>query len=200
MTDQFRTSSVASMRSYSMITEADSSVAGGKVQVGIADMILGIEGSHRGWNATTSMMANQFQPQYAIPDVTTDTIGAYASYGRPLSEATRLDVGGRLDWAHSVADAAKANTNLYLAYHDVRSTSASDVMPSGNVRLTHRVSENLKIGGGVGHTERVPDPQERYYGLQRMGSDWVGNPALSPTGNTGLNADVKYRTAALRPL
>jgi iron complex outermembrane receptor protein len=66
-------------------------------------------------------------------------------------------------------------------------------MPSGNIRLTHRVSDTLKIGGGVGHTERVPDPQERYYGLQRMGSDWVGNPTLLPTGNTGLNADVTYQ-------
>jgi outer membrane receptor protein involved in Fe transport len=26
-----------------------------------------------------------------------------------------------------------------------------------------------------------------------MGSDWVGNPTLSATGNTGLNADVTYQ-------
>ena len=193
MTDQFRTSSVGSMRPYSMITQADSSVAGGKVQAGIAGVTAGIEGSRRSWSATTSMMANQFQPQYALPDVTTDSLGAYAEYGRSLSEATRLDIGGRLDWAHSVADAEKANTNLYFAYHDTRSTSASDVMPSGNIRMTHRVSENLKTGGGIGHTERVPDPQERYYSLQRMGSDWVGNPTLPPTGNTGINADVTYQ-------
>jgi iron complex outermembrane receptor protein len=193
MTDQFRTSSIGSMRPYSMVTEADSSVAGGKIQVGIAGVTAGVDGSRRSWNATTSMMANQFRPQYAIPDVTTDSVGAYATYGRSLSEATRLDVGGRLDWAHSVADPEKANANLYFAYHDTRSTSASDVMPSGNIRLTRRVSESLKIGGGVGHTERVPDPQERYYGLQRMGSDWVGNPTLVPTGNTGINADVTYQ-------
>jgi iron complex outermembrane receptor protein len=65
-------------------------------------------------------------------------------------------------------------------------------MPSGNIRVTHRLSENLQIGGGLGHTERVPDAQERYYGLARMGSDWVGNPTLPPTGNTGINADVTY--------
>jgi iron complex outermembrane receptor protein len=193
MTDQFRTSSVASMRPYSMMTQADSSVAGGKVQAVIAGVTAGVEGSRRSWNATTSMMANQFQPQYAIPDVTTDSIGLYTTYSRSLSEATRLDIGGRVDWAHSVADAGKANTNLYFAYHDTRSTSASDVMPAGNIRVTHRVSEDLKIGGGIGHTERVPDPQEHYYGLQRMGADWVGNPTLAPTGNTGINADVTYQ-------
>ena len=66
-------------------------------------------------------------------------------------------------------------------------------MPSGNIRVTHRVSEDLKIGGGIGHTERIADPQEHYYGLQRMGADWVGNPTLAPTGNTGINADVTYQ-------
>jgi iron complex outermembrane receptor protein len=102
-------------------------------------------------------------------------------------------VGGRLDWAESAADSQKANTNLYFAYHDTRSTSASNVMPSGNIRVTQRVSDDLTIGGGIGHTERVPDPQERYYGLQRMGSDWVGNPSLPPTGNTGVNVDATYQ-------
>jgi hypothetical protein len=47
--------------------------------------------------------------------------------------------------------------------------------------------------GIIGHTERVPDPQERDDGLQRMGADWVGNPTLTPTGNTGLNADITYQ-------
>lgn len=193
MTDEFRTSSIGSMRPYSMITQADSSIVGGKLQVGIAGVTAGVDGSRRSWNATTSMMANQFQPQSTIPDVTTDSLGAYGAYGRSLSDATHLDIGGRLDWAHSVADPAKANTNLYFAYHETRSTSASDVMPSGNTRVTHRVSENLKIAGGVGHTERVPDPQERYYGLMRMGADWVGNPTLPPTRNTGINGDVAYQ-------
>ncbi len=80
MTDQFRTSSVGSMQPYSMITQADSSIAGGKVQVDIAGVIAGIDGSRRSWNATTSMLASQFQPKYAIPDVTTDSLGAYAQY------------------------------------------------------------------------------------------------------------------------
>jgi hypothetical protein len=97
MTDQFRTSSVGSMRPYSMMTRADSSIAGGKIQVGIAGATAGVEASRRSWNAMTSMMANQFQPQYALPDATTDSLGAYAAYGRALFEATRLDIGDRVD-------------------------------------------------------------------------------------------------------
>ena len=47
MTDEFRTSSVGSMRPYSMMTQADSSVAGGKVQAVVAGVTAGVEGSRR---------------------------------------------------------------------------------------------------------------------------------------------------------
>jgi iron complex outermembrane receptor protein len=193
MTDELRVSSATSMRPYSMKTQADSSVGGAKAQVRFAGTITGLDISRRGWNAATTMMANQFRDQSAIPDVATDSIGAYGSHAFAASAATTIDVGGRVDWARTTADPEKASTNLYFAYHGTRATSASDVMPSGHVRLTHRINERFRMTGGVGHTERVPDAQERYYGLTRMGADWVGNPALKPTGNTGLNADVDYQ-------
>lgn len=197
MSDDLRTSSIGSKRAYSMETLAESIVAGGKVQAGRGGLNVGIEGSRRTWSATTSLMANQFQPQHSIPDVATDGVGVFAAYTRSLTAGSQIEIGGRLDVAHSVADEAKANTNLYFAYHGTRSTSASDVMPSGKIRLTHRFSEHLKVGGGVGHTERVPDPRERYFGLARMGIDWVGNPALPPTGNTGISADVAFQHGRL---
>ena len=34
---------------------------------------------------------------------------------------------------------------------------------------------------------------ERYFALKRMGNDWVGNPALQPTRNTGIQAGANYR-------
>ena len=197
MSDDFRTSSIGSKRTYSMETLAESSVAGAKAQAGRGGLTVGFEGSRRTWSATTSLMANQFQPQHSIPDVATDSVGAFAAYTRSLTAATRVDIGGRLDWAHSAADAAEANTNLYFAYRGTRSTSASDVMPSGKIHLTHRLSDYLKVGGGVGHTERVPDPRERYFSLARMGTDWVGNPALPPIGNTGLSADLTFQRGRL---
>jgi len=42
---------------------------------------------------------------------------------------------------------------------------------------------------------RVPEASERYYALKRMGSDWVGNPDLAPSRNTGLDLSASYRGA-----
>jgi iron complex outermembrane receptor protein len=61
----------------------------------------------------------------------------------------------------------------------------------GEVQILWQAS--LEIQAGVGHTLRVPDPQERYFALKRMGNDWVGNPALQPTRNTGIQAGANYR-------
>ncbi len=46
---------------------------------------------------------------------------------------------------------------------------------------------------------RVPDPAERYFALKRAGSDWVGNPGLLPTRNTGadLKATWHFRMGSL---
>jgi iron complex outermembrane receptor protein len=54
---------------------------------------------------------------------------------------------------------------------------------------------------GVGRTTRLPDPQERFFALRRMGSDWVGNPGLQPTANTEVDAGFSYRgrRVTLRP-
>ncbi len=59
------------------------------------------------------------------------------------------------------ADDPKANTNLYFPYKGTRSASASDATASGKIRLTHRLGQNLDVFASVGHTERVPDPQDR---------------------------------------
>jgi len=40
---------------------------------------------------------------------------------------------------------------------------------------------------------RVPDAQERYFSQARMGSDWVGNPALVPAKNTETNLGLSWR-------
>jgi iron complex outermembrane receptor protein len=90
-----------------------------------------------------------------------------------------------------------ANTGLYRAYHGVAATNAVDTYPSGKVRLSYEARPGLTLSGGVGRTVRVPDPQERYFGLRRMGTDWVGNPFLKPTKNTGVEMNVAYRAGRL---
>jgi iron complex outermembrane recepter protein len=193
MTDALRVSSANMPREYSMGTQADSSATGGRVDVGIGDVTTGVELFRREWDATTMMAGSKYAPQYAIPFVTLDNVGAFVEYERPFGSRTTMAAGGRVDWAHSEADAAKANTDLYFAYKGTRSVSASDTGVSGKVRLVRRLGEGFELSGGVGHAYRVPDPQERYFGLKRMGNDWVGNPDLRPTANTGVQAGVSYR-------
>jgi iron complex outermembrane receptor protein len=75
--------------------------------------------------------------------------------------------------------------------------SATNNFPSGNARLAYKAPFGLQISGGIGHTVRVPDARERYFGLKKMGSDWVGNPELKPSRNTGLDTGISYRRQGL---
>jgi iron complex outermembrane recepter protein len=193
MTDALRVTSIGTPRDYSMATQADTTTFGGNVEVAVGRVTTGVEIFRRNWDATTAMAGSKYAPQYGIPFVTIDTVGGFVEYQRPLGAATRLELGGRMDWSQSTADPAKANTDLYFAYKGTRATSATDTGTSGKIRLIHRATANLEIETGVGHTVRVPDPEERYFALKRAGNDWVGNPALQPTANTGVNLGVNYR-------
>jgi iron complex outermembrane receptor protein len=87
-----------------------------------------------------------------------------------------------------------ANTALYFAYHRTRATSRDDVLPSGRVRLARKTGA-LQFGLGLGHTERVAEANERFFALQRSGSDWVGNPDLAPVRNTGVELSAGWARA-----
>jgi len=76
-------------------------------------------------------------------------------------------------------------------------TSRTNNFPSGNARLSYKAPFGLQVSGGVGHTVRVPDARERYFALKRMGSDWVGNPELNPSRNTGFDAGISFRRQGL---
>ena len=196
MTDAARTSSLDKPRDYSMATDASTAAIGAKVEAATRRWAFGLEAYDRGWDATTEMAGMAYAPQYSIPDVSTRSLGGYLEYRRDLSTRFRLSAGGRLDFAWMKADPALANTDLYYAYHTTRSVEADDVFPSGHVRLTYFASTRVELGFGVGHTVRVPDARERYFALKRSGADWVGNPDLAPSRNTGLDASISYRSGA----
>jgi iron complex outermembrane receptor protein len=197
MTDEFRVSSLSLPRSYSMGTFAATSALGGKLEAELAGFTLGMEAFRRDWRATTEMAGMGYRPQYSIPDVETTSLGVYADCRRALSDRFSLMVGGRLDRARTAADRSRANTNLYFAYNSTRSTSANDIFPSAQARLTYLLPAGIEFQAGAGHTVRVPDARERYFTLQRKGSDWVGNPDLKPSRNTGADAAVLFRQNAL---
>ena len=197
MTDQFRQTSTGMAQAYSMATTATTSTQGMKAEAAFSGATAGVEVFRRGWNAETALAMMKYQPQYSIPDVTMTSVGVFLEYSRRLGDSVTLDLGGRLDGTRSEADAAKANTALYTAYQGGSQTSATDTYPSGKVRVAYRPAEGLTITGGLGHAVRVPDSAERYFALRRMGSDWVGNPFLVPTTNTGVELGVSWRAGIL---
>lgn len=197
MTDQYRTSSLNLAREYSMGTQARTKVLGGKIETMLNTVTVGIEAFHREWDGSTRMAGMSYAPQYSIPDVRTDSFGLYSEYAKKITERMKLTVGGRLDTVTTAADSSKANTDLYSAYNSTRLTSATNNYPSGNARVGYKFGFGMEINGGIGHTVRVPDARERYFALKRMGTDWVGNPLLKPSRNTGVDASVSYHHQGL---
>ena len=197
MTDERRTSSLAKPRDYSMGTRADTRTAGGKAEAVLGGVTVGLEGYERLWDATNEMAGSGYAPQAMIPGVSVRVGGAFAEYTRSLGRGMALSAGGRIDAARSEADATRANTALYEAYHGTSSLAATDTLPAGKLRLAWRRGA-WEISGGVGHAARVPEATERYLALRRMGTDWVGNPGLVPSRNTALDAAVGFTRAGFR--
>ncbi len=203
MDDRYRTFMGTPSGPYSMATDASTKTYGGRIEAKLSDFTVGLEAYKRNWSATNYMwMNNVYRTQYVIPDVDITSIGVYGEYEKKLSDKLRLKAGIRLDSTKSEADSSKANTNLYWAYHSTRSTSKTDTYPSGNVQLFYSLSPEVELFTGLGYAVRVPDPQERYFALNRAMQcsqtnpycAWVGNPELKPSKNTELDFGIKHQT------
>ncbi|MGW8179787.1 MAG: TonB-dependent receptor domain-containing protein, partial [bacterium] len=190
MTDKFRTSSADAIRGYSMGTMADTRTLGSKTELQFRDWTFGFEAYQRFWGAFTEMAKLNYKRQFSLPDVNMTGLGFYGEYLRPLSERLTLTTGARLDRIRSEADEPKANTGLYWAYHNTRLTSELDVSPSGHARLDYVTSPGVHRALGVGTSVQVPEPSERFFALKRKGNDWVGNPTLRPSRNTGIDGTL----------
>lgn len=193
MDDSLRTSGVGKPTGWSMASMAEASTLGGKADAEVWGFKVGVEAIQRTWDMATRMAGMGYASQAAIPDVTTTGLGLFASRRLALAERLDLDLGARLDRSRTAADPDLANTDLYFAYNSTRSTARADTLPSAMARLTWIVSPRLEIAGGVGRTVRVPDPAERYFALKRASGNWVGNPEVRPTRNTGLDLQTTWR-------
>ncbi len=197
MTDERRTSSVAKPRAYSMGTQANTRTAGGKAEAVLGGLTFGAEGYERRWDATNEMAGAAYAPQAMIPGVRVRVGGVFGEYARPLGHGLAVTAGARLDWARSEADPDRANAVLYQAYQGTSSLASTDTLPGGKVRLAWRHG-SWEIAGGVGHAARVPEANERYLALKRMGTDWVGNPDLAPARNTAVDVAAGFTRAGFR--
>jgi len=110
-----------------------------------------------------------------------------------------LTAGVRIDRTFMKADPNKANTDIYFTYHNTRKLEAEEIYPSGNIQLFYEPARGLKIFGKLGHAFRSPDPQERFFALNRTGmmesmyGDWVGNPNLRGVKNTEIDTGVEFK-------
>ena len=192
MTDTYRTTGAMAPRGWGMGTSASTEVIGGSVDVVLGEFAIGAEAYRRSWDAWTELAMMGYMRQFSIPDVTVEALGLSARWRHAFSEDTQLEVGGRVDRVSTGADQSKANTDLYYAYHGVRDTSREDVEPSFSLRLVQRIGTGIDLHAGVARTSRAPDPRERYFGLKRMGVDWVGNPEIDPPVTTGAEVGLAW--------
>ncbi len=192
MVDSLRTSAVGAPRGWSMGTRATTSVTGLSMQADLATVTVGLETYRRNWNAWTEMAGMGYRRQFSIPDVDVEAVGVTAHWTALRTAAGGLELGGRLDRVETTADPAKANTDLYFAYHGVRDTSRTNVEPSLSVAFSHQISAALELSASMSRTSRAPDPRERYFALRRKNADWVGNPDLAPPRNTGAEIGLTW--------
>ncbi len=206
MDNRYRSFTGNPTKGYTMATDAQTKTLGTRLEAQIRDFSLGFEAYRRNWDAINygwNQNQNTYMRQFIIPDVDITNFGVYGEYKKSLRPNLRLVAGLRLDTTESKADSSKANTNLYFAFHNTRSTSKRDTYPSGNVQLFYNLTPELEIFTGLGYAVRVPDQQERYFALNRSMMCnppsnpfcvWVGNPNLKPSKNLELDLGVKHQT------
>lgn len=196
MVDTLRTSAGSAPRGWSMGTDAETATYGASMEAELGELVLGIEAYRRTWDAWTEMAGMGYMRQFSIPDVDVTAIGASARWRHRLGPATSLELGARYDYVETAADPDKANTDLYYAYHGTRDVSRADGDASLSARISHELAGGLTLGAGLSRTTRAPDARERYFGLKRMGADWVGNPDVAPPTATSAEANLTWSGAA----
>lgn len=187
MDDRYRATAGAMPRPYSMATFATSRIADEQVTLDLQRVTLGVGAYQRRWDAATLLALRQYAPQSSIPDVHVDSAGAFASWDALRSARTTLAFGARVDRVRSRATADAAPVALWSAYNAITERTRDDTLVAANVRWTDRPSSALRTSVALGYSMQVPDPVERFFGLQRMGTDWTGNPGLEPPRNTELD-------------
>jgi len=193
MDNALRTSAGEAPRGWSMGTMAETRMVGTSAEVEVGEITFGAEAYLRRWNVWTELAGMSYMRQASLPDVESTVVGVSARWRHAIGSVTNLELGGRYDWMDSQADADLADTDLYAAYHGIRTTSWSEGGGSLSVRLTRELAPALELSGSLAHATRPPDPRELFFGLKRMGADWVGNPSLDAPQSNRLDVSLDWR-------
>jgi iron complex outermembrane receptor protein len=197
MTDEYRTTGAPAARGWSMGTDAFSRTLGGRLEATAWGVTAGVEAHRRYWDTRTYLAGMQYTPQASLPGATNHVVGLFAERSFRLRDEVVLDAGLRWDHASASVDDMKASTDLTWAYHGTRATEQDDALAGGSLRARWQAAEGLEVSLGAGTAARIPEPQERWFSLKRMGTDWVGNPDLEPSRNTALDLSASYRLGRL---
>lgn len=204
MDDTLRMSSNMGSRDYMMQTDAETMVAGaklnGELPLGPGSLKTGVDFYRRNWTAINessmwTMMA-PYTAQPMIPDVDINNIGAFAEYRWPLADSLTLSTGARFDYTEVEANSLTSTrlNSLYQPYYSSTLDTKVDFSePTANLQLTWNATSQLELFLGAASASRTPDQQELYIGLQRMaGRNWLGNPSLSATRNNQIDLGAKW--------
>ncbi len=198
MTDAYRSSAIGTPRGYSMGTRAETHTFGLRGERQIRAFTLGLEAGRRQWDAETETAGRDYVPQASLADATADTLALFGEWEHDFTVAQALSAGLRLEHAATRVDAVPGNSDLHFAYHGTRDTAESDLLPAARLRYDWRPRAGLRLTLTAGHAARLPEANERYLALRRAGTDWVGNPSLRPSRNTGLDVTARGESARLR--
>jgi len=194
-----------------MATHSDSNTRGGRLAAGFvlgdSDLTVGVD--HR----TNARDAILYSGMAALPgaptgigglmwpDMRVSDTAVFGEMETPLSAATRLTAGARID--HVRAKAVKADVDptgaapaaraLHATYYGTTDTSAEEWNLSGLVRLDHGFGGGLNGWVGASRAVRTADASERGIARNAGANSWVGDPSIDPEKHYQIDAGLQAR-------
>ncbi|NDV61914.1 TonB-dependent receptor [Puniceicoccales bacterium CK1056] len=196
MRDTFRKSALMNPafaeRGYMMRTESKTGYFGlmleGRKELDAGVLSYGLDLMERQWDAANQIMMMEND---MLPDVSGRSAGAWAVMERAV-EAWKYELGARVDYTRS---RAQDDISFVQALRGTSTNKTDDLLASAYVLTSYDLDQNRSLFLGLGHGERLPDPQERYLNLNRPTGkpDWVGNPDLKPVQNTEIQVGGRFQ-------
>ncbi len=194
-------------RSYSMRSSGYVGVSGGNIEAEFSrwgKTLVGIDAYSRKWRFDTTMRmgTGMYMTQASIPDVDSRDAGVYIEHHHQINNKLHAVAGVRFDSAETLAHVDRSS--VYTPYFGAVSSQKRDSLFGGNLQLFYTLNEDVRFFAGFGHSERLPDAQERYFALTTAGTaanpDRISNPSLKPVKNNefDLGVDISFQNAVLK--
>jgi iron complex outermembrane receptor protein len=179
-------------RGYMMRTESETAYFGlmvdARKELDTGVLSYGLAFMERQWDADNVIMMLEND---MLPNVLVRSAGIWTVMEKAF-DAWTYEVGLRLDYASS---RARDDISFVNAIQQTSTNKVDDLLGSSYLLMNYLMDQKSSLFFGLGHGERLPDPQERYLNLNRpIGKpDWVGNPDLEPVSNTEIQLGGRYQ-------